>query len=478
MSPMRTVTGQVPVVSNPGPAPGSPATGASRRALLAAGAGAAAAAAAGCTSSPRTSAPEPAPSPGLRVGEHVDIRDYGAVPGGPDCTAAINQALARVGRARAGSARVRVPSGLWHVSGPLEFGAEGGEARSFALEGDAPCGGDGGGSVIHWAPGGSGYSVLNITGAGDVLVRNLNIGPQTAARASAGHVACTVTGCSWLRLENVNVYGTGAGSPAGGAARGLVVASNGSGSVHACDIEAQVTAFEMGGGATGCAVTSSLFQAVAGNGGACCLMRGGAGTMDLASVVTEGGDYGVQMITDGTSSPEFMFMNNVQVNDPGITAGDFANGSQVFANQFWATANDRGADLVHGLNFHPAFLGGAYFANVNIGAFGGHGVWIQGGTGYTFIGGNVGGCGKNAPGGYDGFHVASAVGQGVVTLQGVHFDTDPWTGLSSPPARSAVNVEPGAKNVVATGNFWKADGYGTGPTIGTLNAASNGNVAV
>jgi len=59
----------------------------------------------------------------------------------------------------------------------------------------------------------------------------------------------------------------------------------------------------------------------------------------------------------------------------------------------------------------------------------------------------------------------------------VHFDTDPWSGLSTPPARSAVNIEPGATHVVAIGNFWKASGYPT-PTLGTLNPASTGNVAV
>jgi hypothetical protein len=38
------------------------------------------------------------------LGEHVDHRDYGALPDGPDCTAAINQARAAVsqGRARCG----------------------------------------------------------------------------------------------------------------------------------------------------------------------------------------------------------------------------------------------------------------------------------------------------------------------------------------------------------------------------------------
>jgi hypothetical protein len=446
----------------------------SRRALLAGTGAAAAAIAAACSTSPSTSGPL-----GLQVDEHVDVRDYGAVPNGPDCTAAINSALAAVGHARARYGRIRIPRGLWYVSGALEYGPDGREGRSFTLEGDTPCGGGtSDGSVIFWAPGGSGYAVLNVTGAWNVLLRNFNIVPQTAALASAGHIACNIAGSSWLRLENVNIYGTVPGSPVGGAATGLVVAPDGSGSVHACDIAAQVTAFQMGSGATSCAVTNSLFQAVRGNGGACCQLHGHAGTMQLTNVITQNGDYGVQMITDGTGSPEFLFMNNVQVNNPGIAAGDFANGSQVFANQFWATANDLGANLVHGLNFHPAFLGGAYFASLNIGAFGGHGIWVQGGTGYTFIGGNVGGCGVNAADSYDDFHVASAVGSGVVTLQGIHFDTDPWNGLSSPPARSAVNIEPGATNVVATGNFWKATGYGGGSVVGTLNAASAGNVAV
>ena len=276
----------------------------------------------------------------------------------------------------------------------------GGARLSFTLEGDTPSGGGADGSVIWWAPGNAGYTVLNVTGAGDVLLRNLNIGPQSAAQASAGHVACGIADSSWLRLENVNVYGTGAGSP-GGAAKGLVIGPCGSGSIHGCDIEAQVTAFEMGKGAISCAVTNCLFAAVRGTGGACCQMYGDAQTMQLTNVITQAGDYGVQMISDGVGIPEFLFMNNVQVNDAGITAGDFAAGSEVFANQFWAIANNLGTDLVHGLNFHPGFLGGAYFTNMNISDLGGHGIWIQGGGGYSFIGGSVGGCGSNAANSYD-----------------------------------------------------------------------------
>jgi hypothetical protein len=456
--------------------PGSGGAGASRRALLAGTGAATAAVVAGCASLSSTS---PASSQRLSVNEHVDIRDYGAVPNGPDCTTAINHALAAVSQGRARHGKIRVPKGLWLVSGPLNFGLGAGGARpSFSLEGDTPSGGGADGSVISWAPGNVGYTVLNVAGAGDVLLRNLNIGPQWAASASAGHVACAIDGSSWLRLENVNVYGTGAGSPAGGAAKGLVIGPCGSGSIHGCDIEAQVTAFEMGKGAISCAVTNCLFAAVRGTGGACCQMYGYAQTMQLTNVITQAGDYGVQMISDGAGLPEFLFMNNVQVNDAGITAGDFAEGSEVFANQFWAIANNLGTDLAHGLNFHPGFLGGAYFTNMNISDLGGHGIWIQGGGGYSFIGGSVGGCGSNTANSYDDVHVAARVGSGVVTLQGVHFDTDPWMGLSSPPARSAVNIEPGAVNVVATGNIWKASGYAARPVVGTLHAASAANAAV
>ena len=291
----------MPASSAGGQPPGSGGTGASRRALLAGTGAATAAVVAGCASSSSTS---PALLQRASVDEHVDIRDYGAVPNGPDCTAAINQALAAVSQGRAQYGKIRVPKGLWRVSGPLNFGLRTGGARlSFTLEGDTPSGGGADGSVIYWAPGNAGYTVLNVTGAWDVLLRNLNIGSQWAAQASAGHVACAITDSSWLRLENVNVYGTGAGSPAGGAAKGLVIGPCGSGSIHGCDIEAQVTAFEMGKGAISCAVTNCLFAAVRGTGGACCQMYGHAQTMQLTNVITQAGDYGVQMISDGPASP-------------------------------------------------------------------------------------------------------------------------------------------------------------------------------
>jgi hypothetical protein len=83
---------------------------ASRRALLA-GTGTGAAVA-GCTGSPGTAAPPK----GLTVDEQADIRDYGAVAGGPDCTSAINSALAAVSRAWVRYGRIRVPKGLWHMA--------------------------------------------------------------------------------------------------------------------------------------------------------------------------------------------------------------------------------------------------------------------------------------------------------------------------------------------------------------------------
>lgn len=140
-------------MSNRDRLPWSGGNGASRRALLAGTGAVTAAVVAGCASS--STSTSTAPPPRLSVDEHVDIRDYGAMPNGPDCTAAINQALTAVSQGRARYGKVRVPKGLWRVSGPLNFGLGPGGARlSFTLEG-------GGYSFIGGSVGGCGSNAAN-----------------------------------------------------------------------------------------------------------------------------------------------------------------------------------------------------------------------------------------------------------------------------------------------------------------------------
>jgi len=144
---------------------------------------------------------------------------------------------------------------------------------------------------------------------------------------------------------------------------------------------------------------------------------------------------------------------------------ELVNGSQFWADQLWISGAglNESAAVVHGINVGSSYGGFLYLGKSTIQDMPGHGIWLQGGKGYSITGTSFGGCGQFAANTYDDLHIASGVSH--VSVSGCHFDTDPFNGIGSPAARSAVYAESGAASVGLSGCDILTSGYGTAQVV-------------
>lgn len=413
----------------------------------------------------------------------IDPRQFGAQPSPFDST----QAFQRMFNALAAntpptpnditsvSARVHIPKGKWRITGPVTY-LPTPALNAIRVCGDVSSGGTSDGSCLEFVPNAVTPYTAFTFGGWNTTLEDFNI-ISSATAPNNGHTGLKIQSSSLFRAKNINVYGTGPG-PAGGPTTGLLVNNVGTAMLNDVNINGQTTAVVQTGGSPGMKVNGGLFAAIRGNGGACLQMFGAAGTLELTDVVSQDGDYGIQMKSDGVTSPEFLFVNNYQSNNAGIAGLDLVDGEEVYMEQFWATANVLGTANTNGIHAHAGFTGGVYAQNTIIGSVGGHGIWIEGGSGYQFIGGKMSRCGSNTANTFDDIHIAAAAS--IVTISGMHFDVGSLAGLSAPPARSPIFLEAGAGNVSVFGNHWKAAGYGTGTGVQGpgVPAVNVNNVAV
>jgi hypothetical protein len=88
--------------------------------------------------------------------------------------------------------------------------------------------------------------------------------------------------------------------------------------------------------------------------------------------------------------------------------------------------------------------------------WGGHGVWILGGAGYTISGSSIGRCGSNSPSTFDGIHVENT-GVADINICDSHFDVDPTNSpYSKYPSlpQYAIFVGAGTSNYRITNNIF------------------------
>jgi hypothetical protein len=202
----------------------------------------------------------------------------------------------------------------------------------------------------------------------------------------------------------------------------------------------------------------------------------GAGTLQLCNVITGRGDWGLYVDTTGSvnvSNPGFIFVDDMQINNPNVGGMYFQGGSGVWMDYAWISILG-GADGVNGILLDTAFEGTFYMNNSVIQSSAGHGMWIKGGTGHAIYGTAFGGCGHGDPNNYDDIHIAAAASN--VTINGNHFDVDYANGRNG--ARSAIYVEDGASDVNVVGNIFDPNGYLTNTVIDIgqiVTAAGNTN---
>jgi hypothetical protein len=218
-----------------------------------------------------------------------------------------------------------------------------------------------------------------------------------------------------------------------------------------------------------CMLSDTLITTTDGNGYGAIRMDGSAGTLRIRNCTTFRGDRGLIVTGSSGDVPVFVFIDDLEVNNPVLAGVEFDWGSQVWAEQLWISfsAVPLSTAVRQAVNVGPDYTGWMYLHNCVFQYVSGHGVWLQGGQGYVIANCSFGACGGNAGNTYDDLHIASGVQN--VTVTGCHFDTDPFNTLNSKaPARSAIYVEPDSTGHVITGNTF-ASGYGTAPVLDYTN---------
>lgn len=378
----------------------------------------------------------------------LNVMDYGAKGDGvTDDTAAIQAAVNACATAFGGC--VYFPHGRYVVSSSITYA--GGGAHNYApmrfLGDNAQSSGwPPGGTVILWKPGTAGYNVFDIGSAGvaqGIYIENLVFMPASDPGIASAHTVINIAHAGTANLTNVQVYTMTANKPA----VGIKATSCGAARLQGCTVQGSTQAVWMNGGQI-MTLSDCILSNTAGTNGSAIWMDNGAATLRIRNSQSQGGDRGLYMLSNGGDVPAFVFIQDYEINIPRIEGVGCVNGSQFWANQLWIS-HDGGAasNVAHGINFYPSFTGFVNIAQSTFQGMPGHGVWVQGGSGYTFANNNFGNSGVAAPNTYDELHVGAHASH--LTISGNHFSVDPYMGIS---ARSAVYLEKGAANVSVVGN--------------------------
>jgi len=321
--------------------------------------------------------------------------------------------------------------------------------------------------------------VVSITGGGynaagffqmdhlDIYADGTNsASPYYSVQYSALHLANLAN----FLVVNCNVGSQGNGNH--GTNVGIQSSMCGAGTVRDCYVSGERYGFWMQNG-TGQILNETVLGSVAGNGGSAVCMDGsrngtnsGAGTLSLTNVTTFRGDRGLWLTGSSGHVPAFVNGTNFQINNPSVAAMQFDWGHEVWLNQVWASDSagwlSPAAAVRYGINAGPNFSGVMAITNSQFQDFSGHGIWVQGGSGYAFTNVTFGGNGQYASNSYDDLHIGSSVSS--VTVTGCHFETDVYYTLGSTKARSGLYIESGASGYDYTGNIF-GSGYGTRPIL-------------
>lgn len=193
-----------------------------------------------------------------------------------------------------------------------------------------------------------------------------------------------------------------------------------------------------------------------GAGGAGFYMENGAATLRLTNCQTDRGDRGI-WVADGN----FLFLNDVEINNYGLYGIELDMGGQVWANQVWISGvGTTGGFPPSAVTTGEGFNGIAYFTQCAFQGNSEHTVTLQGGQGYSFTDCTFGYADKDAADTWDELHIGEAVS--VVTVTGCHFNVDPFYGIGASTPRSAIWIGTGASQIGVVNCACATSGYGAG----------------
>ena len=411
--------------------------------------------------------------------DYFNPMNYGAAGNGTtDDSAAIQAACDALAANKGGV--LYLPALQFLVTKTITY--NGGGAANFApikILGSTkqPGGAPPGGTQILWAPGVAGYNVFDIglNGVQGAYIDSVNFQPKTNPSGNnMGHVVVNASAnLAELEMTNCTIRSSFSNYPT------TAVKVNGQGSrFKSCVLSAYAQAIWMNG-AQICDISNrTVMSTVAGSGFASLYMSNGASSVSITDAQTQGGDRGLWAVGTVPRQPGFISCANFAVNIPAIAGIQLDTGSQFWADTLWLShSGGSTAAPVHGFVTGTGYQGFCTIANGTFQQWPGHGMWLQGGSGFNISSSSFGVCGQSAANTYDDVHIATGVS--AVSLTGNHFDVDQFMGLGSPPPRSAIYLESGVSGIAATSNMWKATGYGTSPQAGPGTYALNtGNIGI
>jgi hypothetical protein len=399
-----------------------------------------------------TAAPTPMfAQPGVLTVFNV-VETYGADPTGrSDSTKAIQSAI-NAAMASAGGI-VYFPPGQYRVSGTLlvtkgyvtfwgcGYGYVSGSGSSAVFTG----------SVIWWNSPSSSIDIIFASG-GLLGVRDLGIVPFTGPNSSGGGYNAIHTQVA-AHIDGVTIVGV---SGTGTVTTGVYADNAPLCIVEKSDIGAWTQAVWMSNGEL-CTVKDSVLSTVAGTNSGSVRMDNGANTLRLQNSQTQGGDRGLYMLDGTGSAPAFVFIDDFEINNPEVAGAEFVNGSQVYGTQLWvSSAGYSGPN--NGLLFDSTFTGGVSLSEGQIQDFGENGLSIEGGSGYTFTGYEIGGSGSETPNTYDDVSITGPTSN--VSLIGAHIGVDPWYSTNG-NAKYGISVGTSTSKINIDSSCIVGTGYGT-----------------
>lgn len=397
----------------------------------------------------------------------INVRDpaYGAIGNGTaDDTVAIQAAMNAITTT---GGVVYFPPGSYKITAGLTWTA----STPLVLAGASTKGlgaGSGGSAIMmNFAPG----HAVDVRNASwfrsqdlDVIVTSANTGGY-----SADHVGIYVNGVVWGEINRTNIYYSGT-TQAQSLVTGIEVYNCQGLDIHHAMINCAAKGIWFSGPSTGSMANLTDIEnvhigTVAGSGFAAVQMDGVTGTADIYNLITYQGDRAVWMTGTSGAHPQFLFATNVQVNNPSVCGLQFDYGANIYLSQIWHTSFQHATSAaIHGINVGSGFSGALQIENSSFGGLGGHGIWLQGGSGYNITGNAFGRYGADASNQYDGIHVAAAASN--VNITGCHFDVDYGMTIDATyPGRSGVYLESGTSDIAVTGNIFAATGYKTASMI-------------
>lgn len=387
--------------------------------------------------------------------------------GTADSSAAFQATLNAI--AAAGGGVMYIPFGNYLIGTGLTWSS----AHSLTVIGDGP-----GASNIRCNNGSASITYLSVTNSARFTMRDVSFLNNVNSPAfSDTNINVGLTSVTWGALYNVTMQ---TGVATNRVNQGVVISNCTNIDFVNCDIRAyvnsvyvtgnsQVITFRGGqlGGNSGSGVSSSALL----------LADSTVQTIQLDQTTLSGGDRGLLWQGGSGANPAFLVMQNVGINNPVICAMDIETGAEVWLDQVWSSVLSA-TGTEHGLIFGSSFEGNAYLSNCTFQGWSGHSVFIEGGSGYTFRDCVFGAGVKATANTFDEINIGASTDY--VTIAGCHFNTDPFYGVGSTKARSAVFVTAGAAEVSVIGNVAaSAASYGTAGLVDqTGNVVRKGNIGL